>query len=239
VTVQQIIDSALRKIGVLAEGETSEYQASADALECLNDLVDQWAAEDLFIYAIVNTTWTIVANQPSYTVGTGGNVNIARPVYVQHVNYIDTAPAPDLELPLQELTDDMWAAIPQKALTNPQPTAYYFLPSFPLATLYLWPIPTSSTLQGSIYAKTAITEFSALTDTFTLPPAYRRMIRSNLALELAPEYGSQPDPMLVKAAAESKLAVTRANGRLVDLGFDLGLPGAYGNGRWWSINVGP
>lgn len=235
--VQDIISSSLRKIGVLAAGESPDYQDSADALECLNDLIDQWAAENLQIYAIVPTLWTITSGTQIYAVGPGQVVNRARPVFVTHINFRDTVPTPDIELPLEILTEDAWALIPQKAMTSVYPQSVYYAPVYPYGLIHLWPVPTGTTLQGVLYAPLAITEFASLTTAFDLPPAYRRMIRNNLALELAPEYGRQPDGALIQAAMESKATVKRANNRPMDLSFDHRLP-SMSNGRWYDIGTG-
>lgn len=235
--VQDIVDSALRKIGVLAAGESPEYQDSADALDALNDLLDQWATERLEIYSITRTTWTIVSGTSTYTVGTGGTVNIARPVYIENLNFQDTASTPTLEYKMNRLTDDAYAALPLKTLQATLPQSWYYNPTFPLGTLTFWPVPTSATLQGVIYAATAVTEFATLQTTFTLPPAYRRMIRTNLALELATEYGMPSDPGLVQQASESKAAVKRANYRMGDLSFTADMMTKRGSS--WNIYAGP
>jgi len=237
-TVQEVIvNPALRSLGVLAAGEVPAYDDSADALIALNNLLDQWASERLQIYALVNTTFALTASQASYTIGSGGNVAIARPVLLDHVNYIDTSLTPDAEFPLTKLTDDDWAGIQIKALTAAIPTAWWYQTSFPTGTLYFWPVPTGTTLSGSLYVPTAVVQFAALTTSVSLPPGYQRMLTSNLALELAPDYGALPQPSLVTAATDSKAAVKRMNKKLTDMTFSAdALIGS--RGRSYDIRVG-
>lgn len=239
-TVLTIVSQALRELNVLAAGETPTADEAEDGRIALNDLVDQWAAEELQIYSTTRTTWSLVSGTAAYTVGTGGTVNIVRPVYIDHVDFIDTTADPDLEYSsLTRLTGDDYSRIAQKALTSPQPQAWYYNPTFPLGTLTFWPVPTASGLQGAIYAPTAVPEFAALTTTVSLPPGYRRMIVKNLALELAPSYAkTQVNPLLVKQAGEAIASVKRANTQLMDLSFD---PGSLiqGTGRFsYDINRG-
>ena len=225
--VRDIVTAALRELGVKAAGEVVTADEANSGLEELNRLVDQWAGERLLIYRVTRTTWTISATQ-NYTVGTGGTVNVVRPVYLDHVNLIDTSTDPDQETPLTPLTDDGWAAITQKAATSTQPTNWYYNPTFPLGTLSLWPVPSSATLQGALYAPQQTSEFASLDEVISLPPGYRRMLVKNLARDLAPSYGRPVHPELKEEAIESKATVKRNNYRPSDLSFDAAVLGGNG-----------
>ena len=232
--VRDIVTAALRELGVLASGEVATADEANSGLEELNRLVDQWAGERLLIYRVTRTTWTISATQ-NYTVGAGGTVNVVRPVYLDHVNLIDTSTDPDQEIPLTPLTDDGWAAITQKAATSTQPTNWYYNPTFPLGTLSLWPISSSATLQGALYAPQQASEFASLEEVISLPPGYRRMLVKNLARDLAPSYDRPVHPELKEEAIESKATVKRNNRRLSDLSFDAAV---LGGGGFFDIYTG-
>lgn len=242
-TARDIATAALQKIGVLFAGETPSAADSALALSTLNELIDQWAAERLLIYVPnARTVWTIAASDGEYSVGSGGDVDIVRPVFVNQINYQDTSLDPTQEFPLNELTDAAWASLTPKDLTSSLPTSYYYDPTFGAngrATLYLWPIPTSSTLEGVMYAPTAITELATLDTTLSLPPGYRNFMTHALAEEIAPEFGRQVSASLSRAAAHTKGIVMRANVRMADLSMDAGA--LVQSRRWsgWSILTGP
>lgn len=239
-TANDLIEASLRDLNVLAAGEDADAVDSVDGLEALNRLLNQYKTENLRMFTVTRTTWTIVASQASYTVGSGGDVNVTRPVMIEHVRYIDTTASPDLELRLNPLTEDAYAKIRQKARTATLPTSYYYNPTYSsgLATLYLFPIPTSSDLEGALYARAEIGEFSAVTDTVSLPPGYERMIVKELALELAPSYNRQPSPLLLKQAADARNAVERANVRMTDLDVDSGALVQSREGVGYSILKG-
>lgn len=225
------VTPALKELGVLAAGETASSEDTADALAALNRLVDQWAAERLFIYTTTRATWTITSG--TYTVA--GTATQPRPIYIDHVSYVDAAPTPDFETPLVQLTDDGWALLATKDLTATRPTHWHYEPSFPNGILTLYPDPTEAGLTGVLYVPQAVAQFAALTTTLSLPPGYGRMIVKNLALELGPSYGKQPDIALVAQALEARVAVRRANRRLEDLSFDAGaLAGGVGG---WDIHT--
>lgn len=225
-TVGDLVADALTDLGYLAAPETPTAGDGALALRILNRMIGQWKAERLMIYQVTRSTWTIVSGTASYTVGPSGAVNIARPTYIRQINYSDSTPDPDAEYPLYRLTEDEYAAVQSKAQTSTLPTSWYYNPTVTTGTLYLLPIPTSSTLTGVIYHHEAVPVFSALTDTVTLPPAYERMIVKNLAKEMAPSFKKVPNPMLLMQAEESMMILKRENFRMEDLWVDSGFENA-------------
>ncbi len=226
-SVRTLCTEALGRINVLQSNDsTAPPDLLAIAFDRFNDLVDSiCVVERLAIYQVVSSPFTIVSSKVSYSVGIGGDINIARPVYLQNLTFTDSAVQPPFERPIVMLTDDAWALIPIKTLTGPYPTYGYYNPTFNtggLATLNLWMIPTSSTLTGNIYAAGAVTRFGSLSDTIALPPGYNRFLRDNLAVELAGELRENVpiDPNLIRSAAQSKANIKRANIRLQDMAVD-------------------
>jgi len=239
-TIGDTITAALQDLGIYEAGNTPASEDSALALARVNEWIDGLANENLTIYTITRTTWTI-SSAASYAVGSGSTVNVVRPVSaqaIQNIGYQDTSISPTLERMLGPcLTEDAYAAIPQKALTGVYPQYFYYNPTMPTGTLIPYPIPTSSTLQGVLYTQTALTQFSALTDTVTLPPGYKRFFRTNLTLEIAGAFQASPSPALLQAAAESKADIKRTNTRRMDMSAD---PRAFVTRSpfWYDINAG-
>jgi hypothetical protein len=231
-TVLDIVTDALNEIGVLAAGEVATADDGAVALRSLNRMINAWKAERVYIYQTTRTTWSITANDGSYTVGTGGDVSVLRPVRIDHVAISDSAITPATEVPLRLMTDADYARIAIKTQTSNWPEAAYYNLTYPLATLTLWPVPTSTTLTGVLYAPQAAAEFSALATAVSLPPGYERFVVKNLALELAPQYGATPSQDLKEQAKDAKAVVLRVNKRLVEMQFD---PGAGGSARAYDI----
>lgn len=223
-TVLDLITSVLREINVLGAGDTPSADDAMDGLRMVNDFIDGVCAlERLLIYTITRTTWTLVASQASYAVGPSGDVNIVRPIYIDRVRFQETAVSPTLEMPLGLLTEADYRAVPRKALTSSYPVSYYYNPTFPTGTLKFFPIPTSTTLQGVLYAPTAVTRFGALTDVIALPPGYNRFLRKNLAVEFSAAWrDTLPiNPILIKQATESTANLKRVNQRPIDMRLDL------------------
>jgi hypothetical protein len=235
-TVLDLATDALLEVGVIAAGEVASAQDGAFALRTLNRMVNAWKAERVYIYQTTRTEWAIVAADGSYTVGVGGDVNVLRPVHIDAVTILETATTPDQEsAPLREMTDMDWANLSVKAETADSPSAFYYKPTYPLGTLELWPVPSSATLKGVLYAPEAVAEFAALATAVSLPPAYERLIVKNLAVELAPSYRAPVSPELKEQAKDSLAVVLRANKRTQDMSFD---PGAGVQGPVYDIYLG-
>jgi hypothetical protein len=236
-TIGDKITDALQDLGVVAAGDTPSNEDSALALSRVNDWIDSLGTDGPALYTVARTTWTITANDGSYTVGAGADVNVARPVSPNGitVRLIDTSADPDLEMSLGELlTEAEYAGIPQKALTSPYPQRAHYNPTHPSGTLTFWPVPTSSTLLGVLYARTPISEFASLATTFSLPPGYRRWFRAQLAIEIAPAFDATPSEAILLAARESQSGVKRSNTRRYDLVVD-----TIGQRAQYDINAGP
>jgi hypothetical protein len=204
------------------------------ALDRLNDWIDALALEGLTIPTITRATWTLTAGTASYTVGAGQVVNISKPVNPQaisNIGYYDSSLSTITEILFGAvLTEEQYQSVPQKALQQNTPTAFYYDPTFgTTGTLKPIPIPNISTLVGVIYAPSLLTEVT-LASVIALPRGYRRFFRTNLAVEVASAFEVTPPAAIVKAAAESSMRVKASNLRMVDLGMDSRLPGLRGRG---------
>lgn len=235
-TVSDLATQTFQRLGVIAATETPASDDAAYALTTLNLLVDQWATERLTVYTVTRSTGTVVASQTSYTVGSGGDINIVRPVFIEKVRFQDTSLSPVNELPLVPLTDDGYANIQLKGQTANYPQLWYYNPTYPLGTLIPWPIPTSSTLQWVIYHAAAVSQFASLLTSVALPPGYQRFIVTNLALELAPAYKVTDVGLLMQQARDAKRYVKSVNERLMDLAVDSAAL-VQGYNRTWRFNI--
>jgi len=239
-TVQQLITASLQDLRVIQTGETASADDSAFALERLNDWINGLTTENLTVYTITRTTWTL-STAASYTIGSGGAVDVARPtgpLSIENIGFQDTAPSPTIEYNLGPvLTEDGYAGIAQKSLTSVFPQKWYYNPTFTssLGLLIPYPIPTSLTLEGVIYTHTPVAEFNGLSDTIALPPGYRRFLRLGLAKELSSAFDAGLTPELQMSAIEAKSDVKRANMRLSDL--SSGLAGVLFGGAGPHYNI--
>ena len=240
-TVAQLLTATAQRVNVLGAGETLDPDIEAILFARLQDLEESWQTERLIIPYVLRTTFTLTANRGEpgdpFTVGTGGNVSVLRPTYINALNYQDTSLSTPNEVPLSPLSDDAYAALPQKTLTGTYPVAFYYNPTYAsgFGSLYTWPVQTSTTLQGVLYAPANIAKNAATTESLVLPQGYLRFMCDNLAVEVWPELreGQSIDPTLMRSAIESKANIKRMNERPSDMSIDPAL--IYPHGSIYNI----
>lgn len=234
-TGRDLCTAAMQRLNILGPDEDPTASDAQYCLNTLNELIDQWTTEGLTSYKLARTTYTVPVSAQTATVGLTGNLNVTRPVSPQaidHINYIDTSITPLNEIPMVPLTNDAWAAVPIKLQSSPYPTSWFYDPTLPLGTLYLWPVPNISTVQLVMYTMDGVVELATLNTTFLMPPGYRRFYITNLAVEIASGFERAQVPEALKTAAyESKQQVKNANFRMSDMQVD---PGAIGSRAPWA-----
>ena len=223
-TADDLLKSALRRIGVLASGETYTTQEGLDGLAVLYALIDEWRTQRLTVLTQARSTYTLTANTASYTVGVGGTFNQQRPLWWDAVTYIQDDGS---EMPLRVIyLADEWAR-KDKTLTATVPTAVYVNTNYSLTTLTFYPIPTTAVSVALYYPASHLTSIASLTTAVSVPPGGWNALRYNLALELSEEYGKAPTPLLLKRAAESLANFKRVNVNRDVLHTDLPGTGGY------------
>lgn len=219
-TVLAVINHALRDANVLGEGETASADVAQDALASLNQMLALWQIDNLFVYAQQDTSFS-PTGAVSYTVGTGANINMARPAKIDGLYWRNSG----LDYPITLLdTFEQYESIAQKTQAG-EPGYAFYLPSYPYGTLYLTPQPST----GSVHLITQanLPAENALADTLTLPPPYVLPIRSNLTVLLCGTYGAPVRPSVAAMAANSLRMLRRSNLRVQPLGMPSGIPGGY------------
>lgn len=205
-----LITGALRLLGVTASGESISANEASDALSSLNDLLDSWSTQSLLIPNRVREVFPLVSGQQSYTMGTGGNFNTARPMRIEHALLQVTSVSPALELPIKILTEDQFAGILIKTLNSTYPLYAYAEGTFPLETLNVWPVPNQVN-NIVLYSWKQLANLTSLATVLNLPPGYNRALKHHLAIELAPEFGRSVAPEIVAVADAAIADIKRMN----------------------------
>lgn len=209
-TAADIIRGALRKIGAIAVGETLSADDGSTGLEQLNAMLDIWSNEHLAVYNNTESVLTLVAGQATYTVGVGGDFNIARPLRISGAYTRLQPTGTTVDYPCEEIAFDRYSGIGLKSQPGPWPKVMYFNTSYPLASLTFWPVPSQGA-EFHLWADMVFTSFANLTDAVSMPPGYVLALQTNLAVLLAPEYGVTPDPNLLEQARETKKIIKATN----------------------------
>jgi hypothetical protein len=230
-TAQTIINDALKTLGVIGAGETPDADSSTDALKYLNGMLESWSIEGRLIYAARTITKTLTANDGQYSIGSGADINVARPDTIESAWIADSD---SVDHPLEIVDRARYDRIPDKTLTAAIPRKLFYDPTYANGTVYLYPVPTvANTLK--MRANTLIGPYAELTDSFALPNGYRRAIVYNLALELAAPFQVNPSQYVVGIAEDAKDKLAAINFQIPRLQNDTARLGR--NGTNYSIST--
>lgn len=227
-TVQELIVSAFRAIGIIAKSETPDNDEMQDALESLNMLLSN--ASGLMKRSGVSESIAVSDGTGSYTIGVGQTFNTAKPDDITSAFIRDSE---NMDTPLRILKRDQYDAITDKT-TEARPEALFYDPGLAqqatqTGTIYLNSVPDKSyTLY--ITSDKPFTEFTALNETVTFEPKYRRALKYALGRELWSEYrGKEPIPRDLKDLIDDAVRPLQAlNSRRPIMEIDVpGVGGTY------------
>lgn len=233
-TALDLIARSMRRIGVLASGETASSSEAQDALTNLSAMFGSWSTEGLLIYGKVSETFPFVVGTQSYTMGTGGTFNTTRPLKVESALLETTQGTDTFDLPIEIVNQQQWDAITIKTNQSSQPNKLLILDTYPLATLYFWPIP-NATASVVLRSWKPLTSIASISTTVDLPPGYEDAIVLSLARRLAPEYGKAVDELLNEEANFAKANIKRMNIKTILMSVD---PALKSRGKTYNIYTG-
>lgn len=232
-TVLDLIKGALRDIGQYAPGEPLDADDAQDALDACNGMLDLWSTEHLMVFNNVETVKTFTPGKAVYTIGTGGDWDMPRPLRISDGCYTRITSNSTVDFPCEEISFDRYASIGLKSQPGPWPKVMYYNTGYPLAELRFWPVPQAG-YEFHLWADMVFSQFTAFTDVLTMPQGYQLAIRKNLALLLAPEYGVQPSQELKEQARSFKRIIKDMNATpQATVGVDAAISSQpSGNGNW-------
>lgn len=223
-----VITDALKLLGVVAGHEVPTATEQHDALVRLNELIDSWGTHAQTLLVARRDVVPLIANIQTYAIGPGLAVDLPVPLTIDAVSYV-IASSPETEVFLDWGTDQAAVATAQKTTTGALPQLVNYSRTHSYGELWVWPIPTVAT-DLVIYWREPTAQFPDLVTPIALAAGYARALRTNLAVELAPEFGRQLGPVVLKQAAESLADIKRQNFPMVEIGIDPALtsgPGGY------------
>ena len=231
---ESVIQAALGDIGVvsLEDGQVVSPAQGQDGLRRLNAMISSWSIHRLAIPFISREVFNVVANQSTYTIGPGGDFDTIRPVGLTGAALLLNASSPPVEIPNEILTDDAYEAIPIKDLTNTLWTKVYYNAEYQggLASIFLWPTPTTSDNDLVLYRGDLVQGFTNMTTSQSFPPGYFEAFEYQLALRLSIPYGQTPSNELRMMASQAFSTIKRENYKWNDAAID---PAMTNDRRGW------
>lgn len=205
-SIRDLVTGSLRLIEEVGAGETCTAESATDGLTSLNAMIGSWSIQGDLIYTETTEAFSTTAGDPTKTIGPTGDWVTTRPLKLIRAT-VEYPQGLTYELEIFDAAD--YAGVTDKTFTG-FPEVVYFDGNFPNSTLTFWPVP-SQNFTVTLYSQKALSEYSSINDTLTVPPGYERAFRYNLACEIAPEYGKSASASVMRVAIESKNAVQGQN----------------------------
>ena len=203
------INGSLRRLGVLAEGETPSSETSQDALVAMNQMIQSWNTERLAVFSTQDQVVTWPASTISRTFGPTGNIVANRPIAIDDSTYFRD-PASGISYGLKLINQQQYNGIAVKTVTSTYPQVLWVNMTYPNIEMYVYPVPTK-VLEFHVVSVQELTQPANLATDLAFPPGYLRAFRYNLACELAPEFGTEPTRQVSRIAMASKRNLKRVN----------------------------
>jgi len=208
-TAGDIINGALRLLGVLAEGETPSAETSQDALRAMDQMIDSWNTERLAVFSTQDQVFTWPAATLSRTLGPTGNFVGNRPILLDDATYFKD-PSTGVSYGIKMINQQQYDGIAVKTVSSTFPQVIFINMTYPDIEMFIYPRPTRD-LEWHFISVEELTQPATLVTTLSFPPGYLRAFRYNLACELAPEFGVEPSPQVQRIAMYSKRNLKRIN----------------------------
>ena len=227
-TALDLIKRSLRILGVLSIGEEPSADEGQDALFALNTMLGGWNTNRLLMLDLDFEEFNLIPGQQDHTIGPGGDFDTAVPVWTKEIFVTDDA---GYDRPVEIVDSNFWGNLNSFDLGTNYPSYAYIDQNFPLRTIKFYPTPKKNN-KIKIHNLRKLSSLTGLTSNIVAPEGYDRAIIYNLAVEMAPEYGVQLDPIVLDIARKSLGDIKRVNIKPVKAQFD---PFLVGRDTWLPI----
>lgn len=213
-----LIQSAMRLVGILESGETATADEINDGLAVLNDVIEQWKTGTLSIWQTANQSFTLVPGQSTYTIGSGGNFNTTRPVRILGAY----CTVQGVDFPIEIIDQLQYNLLSLKTQQEQIGLFLVYQNDMPLGRVILWPVPAANTTL-TLSMSTSLAAVATTATSIEYPPGGAKALRYTLGVELAGEFGSPVLQTVMDTYRECVADFKRSMKRRVVSQFDLAL----------------
>jgi len=193
-TEADIIKDALLMLGVIDQEEAVSAGDYATGRRWLNMLTKMLAIK-ANLWVTTDVAHTLTPGTQSYTVGTGLNINTARPLRLEHARRSDGT----TDIPISVISRQDYMDLPNKA-TQAACLQVYYDPQLANGVLYCWPTGDANNTSITLTFKRPLQDFTATGDNPDLPKEWYLPLVTLLAEKLAPQHiGSIPQWLKIEA----------------------------------------
>lgn len=206
-TPKSIIDAAMRNAGKLAEGSIPNSEQYALNMDNLNRLINLWQTQGLKLWLQTDLSIPLTAGKGGqgnpYTIMTGGNVDMVKPLRAQQGYFLDSS---GVRRPIYPLSWDEWMRLTQT--TQQGAIAQYFIDKQALSlNVYFWLVPDTTAATGTAHLllQQQVTGPVNLVETMNFPAEWGLALVWGLADEIA-----TGQPQAIMDRCQQRASVYRA-----------------------------
>lgn len=192
-TAIDIITDAVEQIGVQSPGDVLSGTDAERSLIVLNNMISEWAAQNLFVFQVVSTSVSLSTGVAMYAVG--------RPWAVSYGPGMATLNPGG---PVNVVSAVEFRALAANAPVPGPPSVAWYALTYPVGTVTVLPTPdTAYTLTLPVWGP--LNSFPDLYTDFAMPPGQAECLRDNLSVELKPYFSdAMVSPTVAQGALLSK-----------------------------------
>ncbi len=202
-TPYAVITKGLRHAGKLSEGQIPSSERLANGLGTLTDIILYEQTQGLKLWLNVDTEVPLVANQGTYTLGPGGDVQLTnKPLRVLDGYYLNADPYP-VRRPLTPLSWEEWIALGQVSQSG-SVNSYFVDKKQSLLTVKLWLIPDATAATGTVHLllQLAVDKIINLTEEVNFPDEWSMFLQWAFADEVCT---GQPESIMTRCEKRAEM----------------------------------
>ena len=195
ITRDQIIITALRKIGAVEPGDTSatiDANIVTNCAQALNLMVKQWMTEGIKLWTVTEYTLTPVASQTEYIIGPSGPDLVAdKPLRLIQGVIRNISVTPYVDTPLQIISKQEYMSLGSKFSTGIA-NSVYLNPGLTSTSVKLFLTPdtaTATNYQIVLTCQKPINDISSSSSVPDFPNEWMQALVWGLADQLSLEFG--------------------------------------------------
>ncbi|MDC4768665.1 hypothetical protein OHV90_17345 [Acinetobacter baumannii] len=214
--VSKIVESAMKQLGILASGESASGDDITDGIDCLQDLLAQWATNKLYVYK-ANTLIIPLNGAGEYRIGNKENIQDCCEYEISNCPVCtpdepveepcectcgcsEESPKPTMIADISMVSDDAWlddCKIKLVRNTNRTQPVYAPVEYWQEPDAWVFKVGEGNFKQLKLKVYTLPKNLKPK-DELPLPPQYSRPLKLTLALEIASMFGAEPPIRLVQ-----------------------------------------
>jgi hypothetical protein len=207
----QLITAAMRKLSVLAKGQTPDAEDITNGAMALNTLIAEFRALGMPIWARNDYSFVPTVGNSSYTIGVGRTLNTPYPLHLLQAFRMDAGGT--ALIPIEIIPDYNFNTLPSTPGGSAVNMTYQALSGY--GVVQIWPTPTvaAATTITLVYQR-PFEYFDTAVNSMDLPEEWYNPLIYRLAVDLAPEWGiSLPDRQQLKSEAADHLSLVLGMGQ--------------------------